>query len=139
MCVYATMGMSLCVPHRVYITVCTSQCVHHCEYITVRTSLCVHHCWYSIYYVHCSHFHWLPNTTTSMMDPGWRIWGKSLPPLTLTALLLIKLTLYVRQRSVYKTHEYAHLLAFITNSPETKVKLAAKLSPCNTFVSTKCL
>ena len=44
------------------------------------------------------------------------------------AMLLIKTLNFDRPRLVYKIHENMHiLLAFITNSPETKVKLATKI------------
>ena len=63
-----------------------------------------------------------------MADPGWGIWGKCPlpPPLHLVeepAMLLIKIASKFCQanRDQFKTHENMHiLLAFITNSPETK-------------------
>ena len=71
-----------------------------------------------------------------MADPGWGIWVVQEPVIAIY-ILLIKMLNFISL--VYKTHENMHiLLAFITNSPETKVKLAVQLS-FNTFIHTKCL
>ena len=62
-----------------------------------------------------------------MADPGWGIWGKCSPSpcggASHTSESDYNTKLYVRPRSVHKTRENMHifkLLAFITNSPETK-------------------
>ena len=56
----------------------------------------------------------------------WRIqdgaFGANAPPHFVEEPYLILTKLYARQTSAYKTHEKMYiLLAFITNSPETKV------------------
>ena len=86
-----------------------------------------------------------------MADPGWGIWDKCPPPppppphlvkepATLLSKVLAKLCMSGQDQFSYKTHENIHILiAFITNSPETKAnkgKLAVKLST-STFMRTK--
>ena len=73
----------------------------------------------------------------AMADPGWQM--PTSPHLVKEpAMLLIKIATKLYQAKVsLSTYENMHiLLAFITNSPKTKVKLAVKLSP-STFVHTK--
>ena len=54
-----------------------------------------------------------------MADPGWGIWGKFPSPLTLWRSLIY--TKLCQANISLSTHENMHiLLAFITNSPETK-------------------
>ena len=61
-------------------------------------------------------------TELPMVDPGWGIWGKFPPHLVEEPYFLFKILNFVRPRSAYITHENMHiLLAFITNSLETKV------------------
>ena len=61
-----------------------------------------------------------------MADPGWGIWGKCPPPpppfVKEPAMLLIKIATKLCQAKIsLSTHANMHiLLAFITNSPETK-------------------
>ena len=71
-----------------------------------------------------------------MADLGWGI-----PPPHLVeepAMILINIAPKLYQAKIsLSTHENMHtLLAFITNSPETKVKLTVKWSP-STFVHAK--
>ena len=55
----------------------------------------------------------------TMADPGWGIWGKCPQSCGGAILLLVK----ILKAKVNVTHKIIHiLLAFSTNSPETKVK-----------------
>ena len=87
------------------------------------------------------------NSTIAIADPGWDIWDKfPFPPpphplhlVEKPIIILIKIlnVMSDRDQFSYKTHENMYiLLAFITNSPQTNVKLAVKWI-CSTFVCSK--
>ena len=79
---------------------------------------------------------------STMADPGWGIWGKCPPPQGRWRRSLSKIATKLCQAKIgLSTRESMHiLLAFITNSPETKANQTEnqtnyKLSP-STFVRT---